>query len=42
MFIISSSDKAGEEPGLASVEIAIGTLWRRKASIGGTCFSRRK
>jgi hypothetical protein len=33
---------SGEEPGLQSVETAIGTPWRRRASIGGTATSFRQ
>ena len=40
MFMVSSSEVIGEVPGLLSVAIAIGTPWRRKASTGGSCFSR--
>ncbi len=42
MFMVSNSEVSGEEPGLQSVEIAMGTPWRRIRSIGGICFSRRK
>ena len=40
MFSISSSDVAGEVPGLQSVATAIGTPWARIAAIGGSCVSR--
>ena len=42
MFSISSSDVAGELPGLQSLEIAMGTPALRIAAMGGSCFSRRK
>jgi hypothetical protein len=42
MFMVSSSEVSGEEPGLQSVEMAIGTPWRRIAWMGGICFSRMK
>ena len=41
MFMVASSEWTGEEPGLRSVAIAIGTLCWRNAATGGTCFSRR-
>ena len=40
MLSVRRSDVIGEVPGLLSVAIAIGTPWRRKFAIGGTCFSR--
>ena len=40
MFMARSSEVIGEEPGLASVDTAIATPWRRKASTGGACVSR--
>ena len=42
MFMASSSDVMGEEPGLQSVATAIGTPAFRKASTGGFCFSLMK
>jgi len=40
MFIVSSGDARGDEPGLQSVASAMGTPYSRKASIGGACVSR--
>ena len=42
MLIISSSDSAGDEPGLWSLAIAIGTPASRSAATGGSFVSRRK
>ena len=41
MFIASSGEVSGDDPGLQSVARAIGTPWRRIASTGGACRSRR-
>jgi hypothetical protein len=41
MFIASSSEAIGDEPGLQSVATAIGTPWLRNASIGGAWFRAR-
>ena len=40
MFIASSSEAIGDEPGLQSVATAIGTPCARKRAIGGACVSR--
>ena len=40
MLSIRRSDSAGEVPGLRSVEMAIGTPWRRSRSTGGSRVSR--
>ena len=42
MLSISSGDSVGDEPGLWSVAMAIGTPAVRSASTGGTRVSRRK
>ena len=42
MLSISSSESVGDEPGLWSVAIAIGTPAARSASTGGSFVSRRK
>ena len=42
MFSISSSDSPGDEPGLWSLAMAIGTPASRSAWIGGSLVSRRK
>jgi len=42
MLSISSNEVTGELPGLESVAIAMGTAFRRKASIGGSLVSRRQ
>ena len=42
MFSISSGESVGDEPGLWSVAIAIGTPAARKAATGGSRVSRRK
>ena len=42
MLSISSSDSVGDEPGLWSVAIAIGTPAARSACTGGSWVSRRK
>ena len=41
MFIASSSEASGEEPGLQSLATAIGTPSARSRSTGGTRVSRR-
>ena len=41
MFIASSGEASGEEPGLRSVATAMRTPWRRNASTGGAWVSRR-
>jgi len=40
MLSVRRSEVIGDVPGLLSVAIAIGTPWRRRLAIGGTCFSR--
>ena len=40
MFIASSSEVIGEDPGLQSVATAIGTPAARSAATGGACVSR--
>ena len=42
MFSINNSDKPGDEPGLWSLAMAIGTPCARSAEIGGSLVSRRK
>ena len=42
MFSISSGESVGDEPGLWSVAIAIGTPAARSAATGGSRVSRRK
>jgi len=42
MFMASSGDDSGEEPGLQSVAIAIRVPAARSAATGGACRSRRK
>jgi hypothetical protein len=42
MFMASSSELIGDEPGLQSVATAIGTWCLRKSSMGGSCcFAQR-
>ena len=41
IFIESRIDVRGDDPGLQSVAIAIGTLYFRNNSIGGFCVSFR-
>ena len=41
MFIISSGDNVGDEPGLWSVASAIGTPASRSAATGGNCVSQK-
>jgi hypothetical protein len=42
MLSISSGESVGDEPGLWSVAIAIGTPAARNAATGGSLVSRRK